>query len=484
MTSPFPRHDPSYHRAGGAGRHSRRRARARALRARRRRSPIASSTTSRRSSTASASEIKLVLTALACDGHVLLEDVPGTAKTVLARAIAGSIEGAIPQRIQCTPDLQPTDVTGLSVFDQQSRGLRVPARADLRQRRPRRRDQPRDAEDPVGAARGDGRAPGDRRRRDARAAVPVPPARDREPDRVRGDVPAAGGAARPLLPAHGARLSGVSRTSSGSSTTSATRIRSRASSPSSGSTRCTSSAQRPSTSTSTTSSTAGSSSSCARRASRSPSSSAAPCAAASRSSEPPAHGRSSTAGATSSPRTSSGSSSRCSCTASCSRPRFVARARAGGWPEAIEEFRPSCLELAPRPGSEEDPLFEGGRSDPPGLTRAGPRAGRSADLSARPAPPRDRAVVRDDEEPAPRLGHRCRRLASVPAGRRHRRDRLGRVGAAVDRARAATSSSSASASPRRRRGSSSSATDVRRCRASRRRCPGSTSRTRCGPSSS
>ena len=69
------------------------------------------------------SEIKLVLTALACDGHVLLEDVPGTAKTMLARAIAGSIEGAIPQRIQCTPDLQPTDVTGLSVFDQQTRGF-------------------------------------------------------------------------------------------------------------------------------------------------------------------------------------------------------------------------------------------------------------------------------------------------------------------------------------------------------------------------
>ena len=66
-------------------------------------------------------EIKLVLTALMCGGHVLLEDVPGTAKTVLARAIAGSIEGAIPSRIQCTPDLQPTDVTGLSVFDQKSR---------------------------------------------------------------------------------------------------------------------------------------------------------------------------------------------------------------------------------------------------------------------------------------------------------------------------------------------------------------------------
>jgi MoxR-like ATPase len=66
-------------------------------------------------------EIKLVLTALACGGHVLLEDVPGTAKTMLARAIAGTIEGATNARIQCTPDLQPTDVTGLSVFDQKSR---------------------------------------------------------------------------------------------------------------------------------------------------------------------------------------------------------------------------------------------------------------------------------------------------------------------------------------------------------------------------
>jgi MoxR-like ATPase len=66
-------------------------------------------------------EIKLVLTAMICGGHVLLEDVPGTAKTVLARAIAGSIEGATTSRIQCTPDLQPTDVTGLSVFDQKTR---------------------------------------------------------------------------------------------------------------------------------------------------------------------------------------------------------------------------------------------------------------------------------------------------------------------------------------------------------------------------
>ena len=66
-------------------------------------------------------EIRLVLAALICQGHVLLEDVPGTAKTVLARAIALTVEEAVPSRIQCTPDLQPTDVTGLSIFDQRQR---------------------------------------------------------------------------------------------------------------------------------------------------------------------------------------------------------------------------------------------------------------------------------------------------------------------------------------------------------------------------
>jgi MoxR-like ATPase len=66
-------------------------------------------------------QITLVVSALVCGGHVLLEDVPGTAKTVLARAIAQSIDGAVSSRIQCTPDLQPTDVTGLSIFNQRER---------------------------------------------------------------------------------------------------------------------------------------------------------------------------------------------------------------------------------------------------------------------------------------------------------------------------------------------------------------------------
>ena len=100
MTSPVPDTSRSYHRAGGAGRRRssepERFERAGAI-SDRLVDNIETVVYGKRD------EIKLVLTALACDGHVLLEDVPGTAKTVLARAIAGSIEGAIPQRIQCTP---------------------------------------------------------------------------------------------------------------------------------------------------------------------------------------------------------------------------------------------------------------------------------------------------------------------------------------------------------------------------------------------
>ena len=66
-------------------------------------------------------ELELVLCALASQGHVLFEDVPGTAKTVLTRAVAGSIEGATVSRIQCTPDLQPADVTGSSIFNLKTR---------------------------------------------------------------------------------------------------------------------------------------------------------------------------------------------------------------------------------------------------------------------------------------------------------------------------------------------------------------------------
>ena len=63
-------------------------------------------------------EVELVLVALSCRGHVLIEDVPGVGKTVLAKAIARSI-GASFKRVQFTPDLLPGNVTGVSVFDPQ-----------------------------------------------------------------------------------------------------------------------------------------------------------------------------------------------------------------------------------------------------------------------------------------------------------------------------------------------------------------------------
>lgn len=64
-------------------------------------------------------EIERILVALLCRGHVLLDDVPGTGKTMLARSIAIALGGAF-RRIQFTPDLLPNDVTGVSVYNQKA----------------------------------------------------------------------------------------------------------------------------------------------------------------------------------------------------------------------------------------------------------------------------------------------------------------------------------------------------------------------------
>jgi MoxR-like ATPase len=66
--------------------------------------------------------VRLALTALLAEGHVLIEDVPGVGKTTLARAIAASVRGAW-RRIQFTPDLLPSDVTGVTIFNQGTRGF-------------------------------------------------------------------------------------------------------------------------------------------------------------------------------------------------------------------------------------------------------------------------------------------------------------------------------------------------------------------------
>jgi MoxR-like ATPase len=66
--------------------------------------------------------IEMLVVALLCEGHVLLEDVPGVGKTMLARALATSL-GISFKRLQCTPDLLPNDVTGVSVYNQQTQAF-------------------------------------------------------------------------------------------------------------------------------------------------------------------------------------------------------------------------------------------------------------------------------------------------------------------------------------------------------------------------
>ena len=141
--------------------------------------------------------VDLVLVAVFAGGHVLLEDVPGTGKTTLARAVApGAGRSVAARAVHPGPAAQRRH---------RHLGLRparrpdpVPAGTGVRQRRARRRDQPGRGQDPVGAAGGDGGADGHRRRRDPSRARPVPGDRHAEPDRPRRHLPAARGAAGPV----------------------------------------------------------------------------------------------------------------------------------------------------------------------------------------------------------------------------------------------------------------------------------------------
>ena len=70
-------------------------------------------------------QIRLAVCCLLTEGHLLIDDVPGTGKTSLAKAIAGSIAGKW-KRVQFTPDLLPTEVTGVSIYDQRGGHVHVP----------------------------------------------------------------------------------------------------------------------------------------------------------------------------------------------------------------------------------------------------------------------------------------------------------------------------------------------------------------------
>ena len=136
-----------------------------------------------------------LIVALLCDGHVLLEGVPGVAKTLLVRALAAAL-ALDSKRVQFTPDLMPGDVTGSLVYDARSAEFEYRRGTGLHQPAARRRDQQDPAEDAGRAAGGHGGASGLGRRRATAAAGPVPRRRDAEPGRVRGHLPAAGSPAR------------------------------------------------------------------------------------------------------------------------------------------------------------------------------------------------------------------------------------------------------------------------------------------------
>jgi MoxR-like ATPase len=68
-------------------------------------------------------EIRMAMCCMLTEGHLLLDDVPGTGKTTLAKAIAGSIAGTW-KRVQFTPDLLPSDITGVMVYEQATGNFR------------------------------------------------------------------------------------------------------------------------------------------------------------------------------------------------------------------------------------------------------------------------------------------------------------------------------------------------------------------------
>lgn len=135
---------------------------------------------------------KLLLTALLADGHVLLEDVPGTGKTRLAKALAASL-GIEFGRIQFTPDMLPADITGLHIYDRES-GKFVLNKGPVLLIFIGRRDQPRDASDTGGSSGVYGGATGHYRRKNTEIRAAVFRSGDRKSGGDCGNLPSSGSA--------------------------------------------------------------------------------------------------------------------------------------------------------------------------------------------------------------------------------------------------------------------------------------------------
>ncbi len=147
--------------------------------------------------------LERLMIALLAGGHVLLEGVPGLAKTLTVKTLSRRPGRRVhPRAVHARP--RPERPGRHAHLPARHRHVRRRARPGLRQLPARGRDQPRPREGPVRAARGHAGAPGHDRRRQPQRPGAVPRARHAEPDRVRGHLPAARGADRPL-PVQGPR---------------------------------------------------------------------------------------------------------------------------------------------------------------------------------------------------------------------------------------------------------------------------------------